>query len=107
MSEYIELSGTSPNGVGAGTAWAGEASLIIPEPWVQDAACAQTDPELFFPTVGGDPNGVQVARDVCGRCPVADECLTFALRTEQRHGVWGGLTTRQRGELVKRQRRVS
>lgn len=106
MSEYIELSGTSPNGVGAGTAWSGEASLIRPEPWMQDAACAQTDPELFFPSKGEVPVADQ-ARAVCAGCPVADQCLTFALRTEQRHGIWGGLTTRQRGELVKRQRRAS
>lgn len=33
-----------------------------------------------------------VARDVCGGCPVRDTCLAYALRTRPKHGVWAGHT---------------
>lgn len=77
--------------------WSGAAALITPEPWMQDALCAQTDPEIFFPEKGG--KGADDARKVCGGCDVRTDCLDFALRTGQDEGVWGGKSARQLGKL--------
>lgn len=82
----------------SGTEWTGTAPLITPEPWMQDAVCVEVDPELFFPSVG-DAETAALARQVCGGCPVAAECLDYAMRTSQTHGVWGGLSPKQRDAL--------
>jgi len=71
-------------------------SLIIPEPWAKDALCAQTDPEAFFPEKGGS---TKAAKKICASCDVAEQCLEYALRTEQRFGIWGGLSERERRRL--------
>jgi Transcription factor WhiB len=52
------------------------------------AACAGTDPDLFFPDPGQDDTG---ARAICARCPIRRECYTLALATGQRYGIWGGI----------------
>lgn len=100
MSEYVDLTGTTDRAT-SNTAWTGEAALVAPEPWMQDARCAQTDPDMFFPSPG-ERERANDARSICGRCDVAAECLEFALRTHEPHGIWGGLTARQRTALVKR-----
>lgn len=67
-----------------------------PEPWQARALCAQTDPEAFFPEKGGSP---RPAKAVCAGCPVRAECLAFALEHDERFGVWGGLSERERRVL--------
>jgi WhiB family redox-sensing transcriptional regulator len=64
--------------------------------WVERAVCASTDPEIFFPPKG-DP-GTQ-ARQVCGRCPVSDPCLAYALQAREEFGIWGGLDPVERKNL--------
>jgi WhiB family redox-sensing transcriptional regulator len=76
--------------------WTGAAALIEPEPWVQDAACAEVDPEAFFPDKGGSTRN---AKTVCKGCDVADECLAYALRNDERFGIWGGKSERDRRKL--------
>lgn len=67
------------------------------EPTWQDLAlCAQTDPEAFFPEVGGS---TREARRVCRQCPVRAECLQYALENDERFGVWGGLSERERNRM--------
>lgn len=61
--------------------------------WSDDAACAGVDPDLFFPDEGEHPTE---ALAICAVCPVRAECLEEAIRTDERHGVWGGMTARQR-----------
>ncbi|MEQ7125327.1 WhiB family transcriptional regulator [Actinopolymorpha sp. B11F2] len=68
-------------------------ALLPPGWWTADAACAQTDPEAFFPDVGGSSQG---AKAVCRRCPVRAECLEHALTSGERFGVWGGLSEPER-----------
>ena len=74
--------------------------------WQREAACrglgASESRALFFPTRG---ESVDEARAICERCPVADECLDFALKNGC-VGVWGGTTERQRRRL-RRNRRIS
>jgi WhiB family transcriptional regulator, redox-sensing transcriptional regulator len=66
--------------------------------WRSAAACQACDPDLFFPLSSSGPAVEQIARakEICARCPVRRECLAFALRTRQAHGVWGGLTEQER-----------
>lgn len=69
-----------------------------PEPWMEDGLCAQTDPEMFFPEKGGSTKG---AKRVCASCDVREQCLAFALKNEERFGIWGGLSERERRKLAR------
>ncbi|MGH3500941.1 MAG: WhiB family transcriptional regulator [Nocardioidaceae bacterium] len=66
------------------------------QPWMEDALCAQTDPEVFFPDKG---QSAKQAKRVCARCPVQQPCLAYALDRPELQGVWGGLTERERRQL--------
>jgi WhiB family redox-sensing transcriptional regulator len=67
--------------------------------WQDRALCAQTDPEAFFPEKGGS---TREAKRVCRSCDVRTECLEFALENDERFGIWGGLSERER-RRVKRE----
>ncbi len=64
--------------------------------WRLDALCAETDPEAFFPEKGGSTRD---AKRVCTGCPVRAQCLEFALANDERFGIWGGLSERERRRL--------
>ena len=71
-------------------------------PWWDHAAC--NDPEvadLFFPEKGG---GTRTAKRICAGCPVRVPCLDYALDNDERFGVWGGLSERERRRLKRRRR---
>ena len=72
--------------------------------WRHKAACRDEDPELFFPIGNTGPALIQIdeAKDVCQRCSVTDDCLTWALETGQDNGVWGGLSEDERRALKRR-----
>jgi WhiB family transcriptional regulator, redox-sensing transcriptional regulator len=72
------------------------------ESWRMDALCAETDPEAFFPEKGGS---TREAKRVCAGCPVRLQCLETALRNDERFGIWGGLSERERRRL-RLQRRM-
>lgn len=75
-------------------------TLHTPGSWVQDAACAQVDPELFFPNKGGCS---APAKLVCRRCPVMEECREYAVTSPTLlDGIWGGTTVMQRRELRRK-----
>ena len=67
--------------------------------WQERALCAQTDPEAFFPEKGGSTRG---AKKVCVSCEVRAECLEYALENDERFGIWGGLSERERRKLKRR-----
>ncbi len=72
-------------------------------PWVEQAACATVDPDLFFPENGGSsPGQVRAAKAVCRRCPVTAECLAYALANDEVFGIFGGLSVRERQRLGRR-----
>jgi len=77
--------------------------------WRADAACRGEDPELFFPVGSTGPALDQIAeaKEVCGRCPVQEACLDFALNTGQAYGIWGGLTEDERRSLRRRRQRAA
>lgn len=64
--------------------------------WQERALCAQTDPEAFFPEKGGS---TREAKRVCASCEVRAECLSYALENDERFGIWGGLSERERRRL--------
>ncbi|HEY0118460.1 MAG TPA: WhiB family transcriptional regulator [Cellulomonas sp.] len=67
--------------------------------WQERALCAQTDPEAFFPEKGGS---TREAKKVCTQCEVRSECLDYALAHDERFGIWGGLSERERRKLKRR-----
>ncbi len=70
-----------------------------PLAWQADALCAQTDPEAFFPEKGGSTRD---AKRICSGCDVKAQCLDYALANDERFGIWGGLSERERRKLKKR-----
>lgn len=67
--------------------------------WQEDSLCAQTDPEAFFPEKGGSTRD---AKKICQSCEVRNQCLEYALENDERFGIWGGLSERERRKLRKR-----
>ncbi len=66
--------------------------------WQDRALCAQTDPEAFFPVKGGS---TREAKRICLGCEVRAECLEYALSGDERFGIWGGLSERERRRLKR------
>ncbi|PTR31631.1 WhiB family redox-sensing transcriptional regulator [Rhodococcus sp. OK519] len=66
--------------------------------WQDRALCAQTDPEAFFPEKGGS---TREAKRICLGCEVRGECLEYALANDERFGIWGGLSERERRRLKR------
>lgn len=64
--------------------------------WRRDAACADHEPEMWFPGRGQD---ARPARAICGECLVSADCLAYAMDNAIKHGMWGGLSERQRRKL--------
>jgi WhiB family redox-sensing transcriptional regulator len=67
--------------------------------WQERALCAETDPEAFFPEKGGS---TREAKKICTGCEVRSECLDYALANDERFGIWGGLSERERRRLRRR-----
>lgn len=70
----------------------------IEDQWQERALCAQTDPEAFFPEKGGS---TREAKRICLGCDVKGECLEYALAKDERFGIWGGLSERERRRLKR------
>jgi WhiB family redox-sensing transcriptional regulator len=66
--------------------------------WQNLALCSQTDPEVFFPERG---ESTRDAKRVCLGCEVRVKCLQYALEHDEKFGVWGGLSERERRKLKK------
>lgn len=72
------------------------------EEWMERGLCAQTDPESFFPEKGGSTRD---GKRICESCEVRPECLEYALDHDERFGIWGGLSERERRRLKDGPRR--
>jgi WhiB family redox-sensing transcriptional regulator len=75
-----------------------EAASVSADQWQDRALCAQTDPEAFFPEKGGS---TREAKKICLGCEVRTECLEYALAHDERFGIWGGLSERERRRLKR------
>lgn len=61
--------------------------------------CAQTDPELWFPTA--DNQTGKTAKSLCRKCPWKEQCLAYALHHDLM-GIWGATTERERRGIRKK-----
>lgn len=66
--------------------------------WRELGNCVGVDPDLFFGG-RGDNRSHAAAKRVCAGCEVRDECLAYALDNDERFGVWGWLSERQRRKI--------
>lgn len=107
--------GRSHRGVGGPIAGDPDSGYTIPErtspgeprtDWLSDAACRDTDPEVWFPKSGRDRD----LEEFCGHCPVRRECAADALATRVEYGIRAGVAldggsastrSRQRARLAK------
>lgn len=64
--------------------------------WMQAANCAGLDSQLFFPERG---ESVKEAKAVCAACVVKEACLAYALAGPEKHGIFGGLSERERRRI--------
>jgi WhiB family redox-sensing transcriptional regulator len=64
--------------------------------WQERALCAQTGADFFFPEPG---SSVREAKRICGMCEMRSACLEYAMDNDERFGVWGGLSEKERLEL--------
>jgi len=71
---------------------------------MSDAACATTDPELWFPELDSLWR-VREAKNICEKCPVKKECLEYALVNGFKEGIWGGLSPTERNRVSKEKRK--
>ncbi len=69
-----------------------------------DAACRGACTAVFFPVSDAQADD---AKAVCAECPVAEQCLEYAIATHQPDGVWGGLTAIERHRLVRRRQKLA
>lgn len=81
------------------------------EEWQEQAACRAYENTLFF---GPDSSESELekqgrearAKAICQTCPVLEPCLEFAMETNQKYGIWGGLTDKERASLKRRRARA-
>jgi len=74
--------------------------------WQRDAACRGADTSIFFP-VSDSPDATADAKAICAICPVAQECLEWAVATRQPDGIFGGMTPLERHRLVRRRQKAA
>ena len=113
MSYWNAMDSTPPTNTAAATGTARRAHLsLVPDSfatfalapattddqWQERALCAQTDPEAFFPEKGGS---TREAKRICLGCEVRDACLEYALAHDERFGIWGWLSERERRRLKR------
>lgn len=56
-------------------------------------ACRDVPKEVFFPTSKDRHiyyQQIEVAKAICQECVIQDECLVYALKNDEKYGVWGG-----------------
>lgn len=82
----------------------GETTVLTVTDWRELSACRDSDPDIFFPvgTTGPAVDMIERATAICSACTVLEECLLYALETNQEAGVWGGLPEDDRRRYRKR-----
>ena len=81
-------------------------SIVPTSSWRDFAACRGVDPAVFHPDDEEDKEfAAEEAKAICAGCPVREVCLEHAIAVREKHGVWGGLTARERRRLIRRRRR--
>ena len=80
------------------------------EEWQEQGLCRGYDNIVFFGDEGEselEKQGRETrAKAICKTCPVLEPCLEFAMETNQKYGIWGGLTAKERASLKRRRARA-
>jgi len=81
--------------------------IALDRSWQPVALCRGNHSHLFFP-----PNSTERkdererreirAKSICKVCPVAIDCLEYAMTIREPYGIWGGLTEVERRQQVNR-----
>lgn len=88
-----------------------------PEPewsWRYSAKCSGQDTEIFFPPrnktlykpIADKAKAICYGKDGYSECPVRKECLLDALGRDEEHGIWGGMSHRERNALLRKWERA-
>ena len=80
-------------------------ALHAPEDWQTMAACRGHSAAMFFAPTHFERKEARASRErqakaVCAMCPVRKECLDYALRIHEPHGIWGGLSEIERRAIT-------
>lgn len=75
--------------------------------WQLKAACRGPHAEVFFPPAHAERKDEKIQREyrakaICRTCAVCDECLAYAIRIHEPHGIWGGLNEMERKQVAER-----
>ena len=70
--------------------------------WKNVAACAGYPDSLFFPSQDATQGQIDKAKAICSVCEVNEQCMEYALETNQRAGIWGGTTEDERRSLRRK-----
>lgn len=79
-------------------------SIIRPRPALPEfaltgvQACADVDPEIFYPERYSEESS-KTAKRLCRSCPFLQECGVWAIKHDEREGIWGSLTPKERREI--------
>jgi WhiB family redox-sensing transcriptional regulator len=78
---------------------------IVHETWHLKASCRGPESALFFPPAVAERREDREAREakaksICAQCSVRSDCLDFAMRVHEPHGIWGGLTEAERRRIT-------
>jgi WhiB family redox-sensing transcriptional regulator len=81
------------------------AALHTSEDWQARAACRGQPAAVFFAPAHFERKEARAARErqakaICAKCEVRSECLAYALRIREPHGIWGGLNESERRALA-------
>jgi len=74
------------------------APVVDEKPWASFASCRDHPGMTFFPQTKAEEAAAQA---ICSACPVREQCLEHALTMNERYGVWGGLTEKERRRLAR------
>ena len=88
----------------------GVALGIVHDTWHMKAACRGPDQMIFFPPSFPERRDERELREarakqICAMCGVRRECLDYALRVREVHGIWGGLTENELRAVLDRRAR--
>jgi WhiB family redox-sensing transcriptional regulator len=77
------------------------------ETWQHQAACRGPQATVFFPPSHVERKDEKLTREgrakaICAECHVRLDCLEYALRIREPHGIWGGLNENERKQLMER-----
>ena len=69
--------------------------------WQASASCAGEMGSVFYPPLRPERKSLRVSREnhakaLCASCPVRSDCLEHARTHDERYGIWGGMTGRER-----------